>query len=114
MRIPTRVAGDTIQTYIDDTKVLFGKAGGEIIPLPNQIGPNAGRTVAQINLKDKKIYLFKGSEKQDLVEELLHFRQANKGGYWGKGGVPDELGGPNGIWEKQVDTLFKNLGFVPR
>lgn len=111
MRIPTRVAGDTIQTYIDDSLELFHKAGGKIVDLPNTLGPNAGRTVARINFKDKIIYRFKGAEIQHTVEELLHFRQAQRSGIWGKGGATDAM---LELWERQVDTLFGNLGFVPR
>jgi hypothetical protein len=110
MRIPTRVAGETIQKYVDDSMALFHKASGKVIRL-DQIGPNAGKTVAQINFKNKIIYTFRGSTQQDLVEELLHFRQAQKAGYWGRGGVPKSM---LDLWERQVDTLFKNLGFVPQ
>ena len=109
MRIPTRVAGETIQKYADDSMAMFRKAGGKVVPL-DEIGPNGGKTLARINFKDKVIYTFRGSEKQDLVEELLHFRQSQKAGYWGRGGVPQSV---LDLWESQVDIVFKNLGFVP-
>jgi hypothetical protein len=55
MRIPTRVAGETIQNYIEDSLALFHKSGGQIVDLPHTLGPNTGRTVARINIKDKII-----------------------------------------------------------
>jgi hypothetical protein len=110
MRIPTRVAGETIQKYIDESTELFRRAGGRFIDVDGP-GPNGGLTLAQINFKDKIIYRFRGAEIQDTVEELLHFRQAQKAGLWGRGGVSKTM---LELWETQVDNLFRNLGFVPR
>lgn len=109
MRIPTRVARETIQDWVDETMEIFD---GKIIDLPDVVGPNNGRTLARINFKDKIIYLFKGADVQDRVEELLHFRQAKNAGYWGTAG--DIPGGVIDDWEEGVDHLFRNLGFVPK
>jgi hypothetical protein len=110
IRIPTRVAGETIQKYIDESTELFRRADGRFIDVDGP-GPNGGLTLARINFKDKIIYRFRGAEIQDTVEELLHFRQAQKAGLWGRGGVSKTM---LELWETQVDNLFRNLGFVPR
>jgi hypothetical protein len=70
----------------------------------------AGRVLTTTNFKDKIIYLYKGWEKQDYVEELCHFRQALRDGYWGRAAPPYLVL----QWEKQVDVLFGHLGFKPQ
>ena len=77
MRMPTRDAGDTIQTCIDDSLELFHKAGGRIVDLPNTLRPNGGHTVVQIKFKDKIIYRFKGAEIQDTVESFCTSARPN-------------------------------------
>jgi hypothetical protein len=64
-----------------------------------------------MNYRTKTITLYDGYEAQDVVEELAHFRQAVRDGFWG---TSRPLGATRDIWELQIDQLFSSLGFVPR
>ena len=108
--IPNRIVQEEVAGYIARNTRLLEQNGGRIIELSDQLGPvvDGARSLARTNFKDKVIYLFKGATQQDLIEELLHFRQALKEGVWG--GVADKA--LIAAWEKAVDTLFGNLGMI--
>jgi hypothetical protein len=109
MRIPNRMVQETVDRYIAETTKLFEASGGKFIiggPRPSP------RVLGRMTPGEKLIHLYDGHDIQDLVEELGHFRQSVRDGYYGvKGGIPQAT---RDLWEAQIDILFSNLGMVPR
>lgn len=101
-----------MDSYIARIYQEFEDAGGQLIDKMDELGPKSGnyRTLARTNIKDKTITFYKGTEVQDVIEELLHFKQATKAGVWGQKFRPELVD----AWEGQVDNLLHNLGMIPR
>lgn len=112
MRVPNRLAQSEIDGYIARSSKLFSDAGGTFVPNPGPAPGVFNRTFGRMNYNKKTIELFDGHEIQEVVEELAHFRQSVRDGYWGTDRVISESERID--WEKQIDLLFKTLGFVPR
>ncbi|MFV0444213.1 MAG: hypothetical protein ACK5Q5_11650 [Planctomycetaceae bacterium] len=116
MKIPSGIVQKTVDDYIARATKLFEEAGGKIIrnggPAPTTvIDGKTYKTLGRMNYNNKTITLYDGHQIQDVVEELAHFKQAMRDGYWGSATpLPESV---RGLWEKQIDTLFSNLGFVP-
>ncbi|MFV0442123.1 MAG: hypothetical protein ACK5Q5_00980, partial [Planctomycetaceae bacterium] len=113
MIMPTRVVRETVGDYIKDNLARLKEAGGKIVY--GGTSPKGPRHMGNMNPGERVITLYENLQIQDLVEELAHFRQAQRDGYWGvKKPIPAELSHPTkGLWELQIDELFKNLGMVP-
>ena len=117
MTIPNRIVRDDIDNYIASARKAFEEAGGTFIehagPAPfKEIGGKIYRVLGNMNYEKKVINLYDGHEIQDVVEELVHFRQAVRDGFWG---TSQKMTAANrGFWESQIDNLFHNLGFIPR
>lgn len=96
--IPNRIVREEVTSYIARVKGQFEAAGGKIVMGGPRPSPTGGYGV--INVRTKTMTLYDGYNELTVVEELGHFKQAVRDGYWGKGGVPAELGGPTGLWER--------------
>ena len=115
--IPGRIVAQEVKVYVAENRALFQQEGGTFSQ-PGTLGPvkiidgQPYRVMAKINTATKTITLYSGWRTQDLVEELVHFRQAVRDGFWGaRRAIPQ---GVKDLWEQQADNVFKALGMTPR
>jgi hypothetical protein len=117
-KILNRIVDDEVKSFIAENEALYYKNGGKPIIFANHRGPTIveeGKTYRKYGttrVNSKQIILFEGWTEQDALEELVHFRQALRDGYWGSAMVVSDS--VKKLWEKQVDTFFKNLGLIPQ